>query len=270
MPDILTVMEDPNLFGPHFKGASWEPWKAFLGGLFGLPMTPEQFELFKQFTGRTVAPTAPVREASLICGRRAGKSRVCSYVATYLACFRDYRPYLAPGELATIAVLASDRRQARTIFRYIAGAFRNIPLLKPMVVEELTESITLNNSVIIEVGTANLRATRGYTYAAVVADEVAFWRDETSANPAEEILNAIRPGLSSIPNSMLLLASSPYAKKGALYSSYKRNYGRDDARTLVFKGSSLELNPSLDPDVVAEAYETDPAAASADRRQFPR
>lgn len=264
MPDILAVMEDPNLFSPHFKGASWQPWKAFLAGLFGLPMTPEQFELFKQFTGRTIAPDKQFREAALICGRRAGKSRICAYIATYLAAFRDYRPYLASGELITIAILASDRRQARNIFRYISGAFRDIALLKPMVVEELTESITLNNSVVIEVGTASLRATRGYTYAAVLADEVSFWRDETSANPAEEILNAIRPGLSSVPNSMLLLASSPYAKKGALFKSYKRNYARDDARTLVFKGSSLELNPSLDPDVIAEAYETDAAAANAE------
>lgn len=63
---------------------------------------------------------------------------------------------------------------------------------------------------------------------------------------------------------MLLLASSPYAKKGALFDSYKRNYGRDDARVLVFKGASLELNPSLDADVVAEAYETDAAAANAE------
>lgn len=161
--DILTAMRDSALFGPHFKGDTWRPWQAFLAALFALPMDADALAIYQKHTGRTTAPERQFREAALICGRRAGKSRTLALIATYLAAFRDYRPFLASGEVCAIAVLASDRRQARTILRYITGAFRDIALLKPMVVEELTESITLNNQVIIEVGTASLRATRGYT-----------------------------------------------------------------------------------------------------------
>jgi hypothetical protein len=99
----------------------------------------------------------------------------------------------------------------------------------------------------------------------VLCDEVAFWRsDETSANPDVEILRALRPGLASIPGSMLLIASSPYAKRGELYSAFRRHYGKDDARVLVWKATTALMNPSIDPSIIAEAYETDPEAARAE------
>ena len=76
-----------------------------------------------------------------------------------------------------------------------------------MVVDENTEAITLANRVVIEIGTVSFRTTRGYRFAAVLCDEIAFWRqDETSANPDVEILRALRPGMASIPGSMLPLA----------------------------------------------------------------
>jgi hypothetical protein len=90
--------------------------------LFGLPMADEALALYRAHTGRTVPPAAPFSEAALVIGRRGGKSRVLAAVAVYLATCRDYTPHLAPGEAATIGVLAADRRQARTIFRYAAGA----------------------------------------------------------------------------------------------------------------------------------------------------
>jgi hypothetical protein len=50
-------------------------------------------------------------------------------VAVFLACFRDWQPYLAPGERATIMVIATDRRQARVIFRYIRALLTMVPML---------------------------------------------------------------------------------------------------------------------------------------------
>jgi hypothetical protein len=133
------------------------------------------------------------------------------------------------AEVATIAVLAANRPQARSIFRYISGILKAVPLFARMVVDENTESIALANRVLIEIGTASFRTTRGYSFAAVLCDEIAFWRqDETSANPDVEILRALRPGMASIPGSVLLMASSPYAKRGELYGAYRRHFGKDD------------------------------------------
>ena len=117
----------------------------------------------------------------------------------------------------------------------------------------------------IEIGTASFRSTRGYTYAAVLCDELAFWRsDETSLNPDVEILRALRPGMLSIPGAVLIMASSPYAQRGELYTTFRKHFGKDDARVLVWKASTLEMNPGVDKRVIAEAYEDDPESAKAE------
>jgi hypothetical protein len=60
---------------------------------------------------------------------------------------------------------------------------------------------------IIEVHTASFRAVRGYTVVACIADEVAFWRSDESANPDVEILNGLRPGMATVPGALLLCIS---------------------------------------------------------------
>jgi len=262
--NILAAMRDPSLFAEHFAGGTWGNWWAFLAALFALPLDADALALYQRHTGRTAPPTTPFREAALICGRRAGKSRVLALVATYLACFRSYAEHLAPGEVATVAVIAADRRQSRVIMRFIVGSLESIPLLRQMIEEVTAERITLTNRVVIEVGTESFRVTRGYSYAAVLADEIAFWRQDNSANPDEEIIAALRPGLASIPGSLLLMASSPYSKRGVLYSAYRKHYGRDDGRVLVWKASSLAMNASIDEAIIAEAFEADPASAAAE------
>jgi hypothetical protein len=262
--NLLAALDDRNLFQPHFAGPSWAPWKAFLTALFGLPLSDAQLDLYRRCTERQAAPTAPVNEAALVIGRRGGKSRILALIAVYLATFRDYRPHLAPGEVATVAIIAADRRQARVIFRFITGLLDGVPMLRAMVEDRTAETITLSNRVLLEIHTASFRVTRGYTFAAVLADETAFWRTEESTNPDVEIFRALRPGLGTIPGAMLLNASSPYRRTGVLYQAYAQHFGRDDSRTLVWQAPTLAMNPTLDPSVVERAYEDDPASASAE------
>jgi phage terminase large subunit-like protein len=255
VPTIIQALDDPRLFAPFFRGPTWDAWRAFLAVLFALPVDDAQRTLYATCTGRTALPTEPFKEAELVVGRRGGKSRILALLGTYLATFRDYTAYLAPGEVATVSVIAADRRQARTIMRYVTGLFRAVDLLRPMVIGTPSdETIALNNRVVIEIQTASWRVTRGYTFAAVLADETAFWRDDTSANPDVEIFRAIRPGLSTIPGAMLLNASSPYRRAGVLYTTYRRHYGKEGARVLVWQGPTGTMNLGLDPAVIAEAY----------------
>src|SRR5258707_1350712 len=157
MPSILDAKNSPEMFGPYFRGGSWAAWDAFLAALFALPPTPNQVATYQRFTKRTAWPTSPAREAWLACGRRAGKSRISALAAVYLACFRDYAAVLAPGEVGTVAVIAADRRQARTIFRYVKGLLEH-PSLASLVESETDESIRLTNRVVIEVHTASYRS----------------------------------------------------------------------------------------------------------------
>jgi hypothetical protein len=263
---ILEALDDPKLFAPHFKGPSWQPWRAFLAALFGLPLDDTGLDAYRRHTGRTVAPAAPFSEVAAIVGRRGGKSRVLALIATYLAAFRDYAPYLAAGERATIATIAADRKQARTITNYIHGLFESIPALRSLVQDRTAEGFVLKNRVTIEVATASFRVTRGYSFAAVLCDETAFWRtdDDNSRNPDTEIFKALRPGLASIPGSMLLNASSPYRRTGELWNTFQRHHGRDGSRVLTWQATTLEMNPSLDPRVVEEAYEDDAESAESE------
>jgi hypothetical protein len=159
---IIDAIDDGNLFAPWFRDhATWASWLTFLAALFGLPLAPQQLALYRECTGRTEPPTAPATEGWLVCGRRAGKSFVLALVAVYLAAFHTYRQYLAPGERGTVMVIACDRRQARTIFRYIGGLLTKVPMLARMVERETAEAFDLTNGVSIEVAVASFNESDG-------------------------------------------------------------------------------------------------------------
>lgn len=263
---ILDATDDPVLFARWFKDrATWQAWFAFLSALFALPMTPEQLAIYHKCTGRTVPPTTTAREAWLVCGRRAGKSFVLAFVAVFLACFRDWRPFLAPGERGTVVVIATDRRQARTIIRYIRALLLQVPLLAQLVERERDEGFDLSCGITIEVGTASFRSVRGYSIVAALLDEIAFLpTDEFAAEPDFEILAALRPGMATLRGSMLLCASSPYARRGALWDAHHRHFAKDGDPVLVWQADTRTMNPTVPQEIIDEAYERDPTSASAE------
>jgi len=260
--NIIDAISDPQLFKPWFDGLTWNAWRTFLKVLFALQLDGDQAVTYTKHTKRSTAPHKAFNEAWLVVGRRGGKSLVASLVAVFLAAFRDYARCLKPGEIGTIMILAADRRQARTIMRYAKGFFE-LPMLKRLVINETAESIELSTRVVIEIHTASFRSVRGYTLLAVICDELAFWRSDESANPDSEIIGAVRPGLATIPDSLLLCISSPYARRGALWTAYDRHFGKD-SNVLVWQADSKSMNPSLDDSVIAQAYEEDPASAAAE------
>jgi phage terminase large subunit-like protein len=213
---ITRAISDPKVFARFFKGETWHAWRVFLTALFALPLTSEQIEVYRKHTGRSAPPTEPLHEAWLVIGRRGGKSFILATIAVFLAAFYDWRPFLGPGEIATIMIIARDRRQARVIKRFVSGLLHEVPMLRGTIEDEGAETISLKNKINIEIHTASFRSTRGYTIVAALLDEIAFWPSEDAADPDFEVINAIRPGMATIPNAMLLCASSPHARKGAL------------------------------------------------------
>ena len=261
---IWDAVRDPAIFGSCFTGASWQAWGVFLKALFGVALIPQEQGLYRRHTGRQTLPTEPAREAWVVVGRRGGKSRIAALVAVFLACFLEYRRLLAPGERGMVMVIAADRPQARTVFRYIAGLLDSISLLVPMVESRTREAIHLSNRVTIKVHTANFRTVRGYTVIAAICDEIAFWRSEESANPDTEILNGLRPGMATVPSPLLLCISSPYARRGALWQAYRQHYGQDGDPVLVWQADTRSMNPTVSESVIAKAYAEDEATASAE------
>jgi hypothetical protein len=202
-------------------------------------------------------------EAWVVVGRRGGKSRIAALVAVYLALFRDYADTLSPGERGVVMCLAADRRQARQVFGYVRGLIESVPMLAELVDVERKESIDFKNGVTIEVHTASYRTVRGYTVVGAVCDEIAFWRDESSANPDREVLDALRPSMATITGSVLLSISTPYARRGELWRAYQQHYGKDTP-VLVWRAGTREMNPNVPESVIETAYERDSVAASAE------
>ena len=217
-------------------------------------------DLFHSLTQRE--PGGLWQELWLPMGRRGGKSRAASLVAVFEAVFNDHRGRLAPGEVATVFVVAADRRQARVVHGYIRGLLNSNPMLRKMVCRETAEIIELTAGCAIEIGTASFRSIRGYSISCAILDEIAYWQVD-GANPDSEVLAGIRPALATL-NGRLVALSSPYAKKGALWNTFKRHFGGDSSRILVARAPSLAMNPTLDPQTIADAMEEDPAAASAE------
>lgn len=262
---LLRTMRDPNLFGGWFKDeATWRAWRVFLRALFGLPiiLTADR-AVYERHTGRTKVPTTQAREAWLVVGRRGGKSFIVALVAVFLACFRDYQRYLAPGERATIMVLAADRKQARVVMRFIRAFLQDVPMLARMTERSGVESIDLTNRVTLEVHTATYRSVRGYTIAAAILDEVAFWRSDESANPDSEIVAALLPAMTTVPGSLLLGISSPYARRGVLWQRYEEHYGQE-SDVLIWQSDSRTMNPTIPESLIEQAYSDDPSAAASE------
>ncbi|MGZ9410842.1 MAG: hypothetical protein ACXW3J_09480, partial [Methylocystis sp.] len=267
MKAIVTMraaLSDPDLFGTILAGESWAAWRILLIAAMGEPLTDDERETFKTLTGREREPLERVDELWAIIGRRGGKTRAIAVLGAYIAALVDFSDVLAPGERASLPIMSASTWQAGKCFQYLDGIFTNVPALKRLVERQTSDTISLATRVDIECRPASFRTIRSGTFCACIADEVAFWFSDNSANPDTEILNAGRPSLATT-GGLLACISSPYARRGELYKTFARDFGPNgDAAILVAKAPSRTMNPSLSQKVVDRAYERDPASAAAE------
>jgi hypothetical protein len=259
------ALDDPLLLGSVLAGDSWNTWRTMLIATMGEQLTDDERAIFARFTGREREPGAPIEEGAFIIGRRGGKDRAISVLVTYLASCCSYDDVLSRGEKGLVLCLSADQRQGRITLDHIAANFEQSPILAQLVTSRTTDAIELSNKVIVEVRAASYRRLRGITAVAIVASEIAFWHDdETSSNPAEEILAAVRPALSTTGGPLLMI-STPYRKAGTLWDIYDRHYGANGSPSiLVAKGTTTDFNPTFPQAVIDRAIERDAALNSAE------
>jgi hypothetical protein len=256
--DFLTFREAVGRAGP--TRALWTVlWRA----VDGLPLDAEQLAASRLHTGRHDAPTAPCREVWVPAGRRSGKSENVMLRATWRCIATDWSQRLASGEVGTLPVIASDKDQARNTLRLLKGLAKH-PLVAPFVAHVRRDSVGFITGAEVRVVTANWRATRGYTFLDVVLEECAFYADEASANPDEELLAAVRPALLTIADARVYGISSPYARRGILHAAVTEHWGRDGDDVLVFNASTESLNPTVPAATIQRAFEEDAARAASE------
>lgn len=261
--NIIQAIDHDQLFKPHFGAESWDVWKVILKAAFALEMTASEREVFYEIAERK-PPKEMVDELWVVAGVRGGKSRCIALIACFFAVFKDYRQFLSVGEVPRILVMAAGKHQARTVFKYIEGFLTEIPVLKQKVEKVGQQQIRLTNGLVIEVITNNYRALQSYTSPVVICDEIAYWEDETSANPGNEVIRAARPRMATLPKGyrMLLAISSPFRRDGVLWDEYCEHYGKDDDPVLVVHAPTWKLNPTLPDGFIERQYKKDPYMAS--------
>ncbi len=230
-----------------------------LKAIYGIPLTGEkEQEIFRTIAGTDRAPDREAGEATIIAGRRSGKSsKIAASIALYEGTMREHR--LSPGEIGTIQIVSAEMsRQAKICFSYVLGKLKGSPILRKMIEKVTADSIDLRNRVRIQAFPCDAGRIRGQSVICLIGDEVAFWKSE-GVSIDKEVLEAARPGL-SFPYSKMIKISTPYAMKGEIYSDWKRFFGKPNPDCLVLVGSTEIFNPSFSRKKLEAAKRRDPVA----------
>ena len=259
-PDIIEALTSGKIFGPAFpRPETFAGWQVFLKSVYGIPLAQTELATFQGSTGRDRPWPEGHQETYAIVGRRGGKTRMAALIAAYEALFGDYATRLAAGERAWIFLIATDKAQAGVALGYIKAL---IELFPDTIEKTLAEEIWLRNRIVVSVKTCSYRATRGFAVAALIADELSFWRDETSANPAAEVISSISPAL--MPGGKLIGISTPYGRMGYLYELWREFYGKPESDILVWKAPTRTMNPTFDEAIIRRHIARDRTAALAE------
>ena len=258
---IDRALSDPHLLGAALGGmATWRTWCVAVKAAHGLRLECDEREVFNSIAGGRPPPQQRVKEFWAVVGRRAGKSRAASMIATYAALLQQH--HRAPGESAFVLTLSPTRAQAKLVLGYCCAFVQQSTVLREEIESITATELRLRNGVTVSTHPASFRSTRGRTLLSCVLDEIAYFRDETSAIPDLEIYRSLLPSL--VTGGMLVGISTGYRRSGLLFDKYKNFYGVDDPDCLVVSGPSAQFNPTLDTDMVARASRTDPEAARSE------
>jgi len=210
-------------------------------------------------------PRDGFQSSLFLTGRRSGKSRIAAVAGAYEAALAGHEKKLAEGEKGVVAVISPTRRQSKIVRGYIQGIFNATPLLRREIVRETAEGFDLANGVSIEILAGDYRTVRGFTLLAAVVDEICFFGVESEGKIRNdfELVRALRPGLATVGGKFIAI-SSPHARRGWAYRTWKRNWGKANPDTLVWNCPSRTMNPTLPQSVVDAALAEDLAAAKSE------
>jgi hypothetical protein len=135
----------------------------------------EDVAFYRRHTARHVPPSEPVAELVVIAGRGAGKTRQMTSVALCRAIGFD-PSLIAPGNRRCPAA-----REGPTAGTCSDEAFKSHcqhPVVARHVYQTYKDRIELWSGITIVVATAS-HGVRGFAVVSCIADELAFWADET-------------------------------------------------------------------------------------------
>ncbi len=269
--NIIEAVRDEHLFRPYLADksdslASWSAWLTCLRVIYGLPLTTDrQRDLVRQCTGRDPDRLNPkgYDVVEILVGRRGGKSKVAGLVGGFEASLSGREQVCSPGELPMVSICSPTKDQSAIILSYARAALGS-PMLDEAVTNDIGGQFRLANGITIRVLTGTFKAVRSYTQIAVIVDEVAFFNSSEESKCSDtELIRSIKPSLLTT-HGKLIAVSTKYAPRGWCYSTWKRHFGKDGSRILVWDAASRVMNPTLSEQDIQDEIAEDPVGARAE------
>lgn len=273
--NIIQAISDKKIFRPFLqnkKGSlkSWRNWGVALRLLYGIRVHPKYSKLVQLCTGRRLESFNPdgvgFNTALFLIGRRGGKSKISSVVSAYESVLGGKDEALSIGETGMCACISASKKQGRVSKNYIRAIFDTTPLLNDEILPGGSrESFELTNGIVVEVMVGDYRNVRDYTLTSCVISELAFFglTEESKVKTDTELVRAIIPGLASV-HGRLIGISTKYSRKGYCYKTHRKHWGNEKSKILVWEGSTKLMNPTLDQQIIDDAYDEDPVAARSE------
>lgn len=208
-----------------------------------------------------------------VCGGRGGKTYLLVALRLVFGMLvRDLSP-LAPGQQAAATVVAPNDKLRQEAVNYALGAMRSKPELAALLrlprgtkpedtVSEFGVYRSDHDRIVTFQAAKATRggyAVRGVWHTDLALDEAAFFRDSTYKVNDDEIFKAGKPRV--LPGGQTIVASTPWAETGLLYTLYVENHGKPTA-ALVAHAPTLTLNDVPYTRTIVEAeYARDPENA---------
>lgn len=137
-------------------------------------------------------------------GRRGGKSSFLCRLGVCQAVYGDWE--VPPGDTGVIAVVSVSLAEAKRRLKTIADILDVIG--EPHSVT--AECVRLHRRPCeFRALACSLSGVVGFTALAILADEVAGWRDDSGANPARTVLEKLGPTTATIESAFQVLSSAP-------------------------------------------------------------
>jgi phage terminase large subunit-like protein len=261
---IVADVKDRNLLGAHpayREGLdSFGLWLTIHAAIAGEPLDEAGREAFERFAGRPYDPPPSGWSTVVILSpRRCGKSL---FAATQVAA-AGFRP----GQRNTWCVLVGQDRAGATksLLATVSDFFdeSNGGLLHQTVVNRTAETIELSSGASIAVWPSRPAAVRGIAARIAIIDEADFTSTEGGEDKTRQLVAAIRPAMATVPNSRLILISSPGRVGSFFHRLVSESYGKADPHCLVLK-LTTDVNPQLTSDYFEAMRTLDPVAYRAE------
>lgn len=210
-------------------------------------LTEAKWPAMSPFWHDVFEKSANTTARNIVCegGRRMGKSsNICGkWIASELTTELHNMP---PGDRGFFAIISADKDQAQERLDTVHKALVALHVdCKKTANEILLKECNLG----VKVFAATTSAVVAFTCIGFLCDEVAMWRDKDSgANPARQIIEALRPTMITMPNAKGWFVSAVWDAENLHAEMVDAG---SSAAQLVFRGTTTQGNPTLtDADIL--------------------